>query len=64
MRRIAGECSVESAGVAVLSPRGSTTVNSSGRFLIAARPGDEIVIETVPPRSVIAPAEGGIVVTD
>ncbi len=65
MRRIAGECRLPDAvGVVVRSPRGATTVNPAGRFLIAARPGDEIVIETDPPRTVIAPDEGGVVVTD
>lgn len=63
-RRIAGECLVPDAvGAVVRSPHGSTTVNAASRFLIAACPGDEIVIETDPPRTVVAPPEGGVVVT-
>jgi hypothetical protein len=65
LRRIAGECTIpEAVGVTVRSPRGSTTVNPTGRFLIAARPGDEIVVELDPPRTVVAPASGGVVVSD
>jgi len=64
LRRIAGEFKPEAEGTTVRSPRGATTVNSSGRFLIAARPGDEIVIESDPPRTVIAPAVGGVLVSD
>jgi hypothetical protein len=63
VRRIAGEVrDLESVGAAVRSPRGVTTVNPGGRFLINARPGDEIVIETDPPQTVVVPPIGGVVV--
>jgi Pvc16 N-terminal domain len=61
IRRVAGEVADPAAvGVSVISPRGATTVNPSGRFLVAARPGDELVIETTPPRTVVVPPEGGV----
>jgi len=63
VRRIAGEVANPSAvGATVRSPRGVATVNEAGRFLIAARPGDEIVVETDPPLTVVAPPVGGVVV--
>jgi len=62
-RRIAGEVRNPAAvGASVRSPRGVTTVNESGRFLVAARPGDEIVVETDPPLAIVAPPVGGVVV--
>ncbi len=62
-RRIAGEVNdPEAVGATVRSPLAVTTVNPGGRFLINARPGDEIVVETDPPRSVVAPPVGGVVV--
>ena len=61
-RRIAGECQDPTAiGATIRSPLGVTVVNGSGRFLIAARAGDEIVLELQPPRSVVAPPVGGVV---
>jgi hypothetical protein len=64
VRRVAGEVADAAAvGVAVISPCGSTTVNTAGRFVIAARAGDEIVVETAPPRTVVVPIEGGVRVT-
>jgi Pvc16 N-terminal domain len=64
VRRVAGEVADAAAvGVAVISPCGSTTVNTAGRFVIAARAGDEIVVETEPPRAVVVPVEGGVRVT-
>ncbi len=63
VRRIAGEVrGIDAAGVAVRSPTGIAVVNEYGRFLINARPGDEIVLETDPPRTVIVPPIGGVVV--
>jgi hypothetical protein len=62
-RRIAGEVAdPDAVGATVRSPLAVTTVNPGGRFLINARPGDEIVVETDPPRSVVAPPVGGVVV--
>lgn len=62
-RRVAGEVAdlQGAVGAKVISPLGSTTVNRTGRFLIAARPGDEIVLETDPPRTAIVPDDGGVV---
>jgi hypothetical protein len=60
-RRVAGEVADPAAvGVTVISPRGATIVNAAGRFLVAARPGDELVIETSPRRTVVVPPEGGV----
>ena len=61
VRRVAGEVvDAAAVGAAVISPRGTTRVNPAGRFVIQARAGDEIVIETAPPRTVIVPVEGGV----
>lgn len=63
-RRIAGECLDPTAvGATVRSPSGYCVVNGSGRFLIAARAGDTLVLETEPPRTIVAPAVGGVVFT-
>ncbi len=60
-RRIAGEVRFpEAVGALVHSPVGATRVNASGRFLIKARPGDEVVVETSPPRSAVVPPSGGV----
>jgi hypothetical protein len=48
--------------VLVTSPIGSSTVNPTGRFLIAARPGDEITLHTDPPRTAVVPDSGGVVI--
>ena len=62
-RRVAGEVRNPLAvGAKVLSPRGETTVNEAGRFVIMAREGDEIVVETDPPMSAIVPPVGGVVI--
>jgi hypothetical protein len=61
VRRIAGEVLVPDAvGVGVHSPVGAAQVNEAGRFLINARPGDEVVLETSPPRTVVVPPVGGV----
>ncbi len=63
LRRIAGECAdPEAVGATVRSPRGIATVNSAGRFLISAQPGDELVLELDPPRTVVVPPIGGVVI--
>jgi hypothetical protein len=60
-RRVAGEVAASGAvGARVRTPRGSTRVNATGRFLVAAEPGDEVVVETDPPLSAVVPANGGI----
>lgn len=61
VRRVAGEVTDPAAiGATVISPRGTATVNETGRFVIAAAPGDQIVIETDPPTTVVVPVEGGV----
>jgi hypothetical protein len=61
VRRVAGEVTDPAAiGAAVVSPRGTATVNLAGRFVIAAAAGDEIVIESEPPTTVVVPIEGGV----
>jgi hypothetical protein len=61
VRRVAGEISDPAAvGARVVTPRGATHVNGAGRFLVAARAGDELVIESDPPRHVTVPPAGGI----
>ena len=35
-------------------------MNVAGRFVIAAAAGDEIVIGTQPPLTVVVPVEGGV----
>ncbi len=62
VRRVAGEVRVPALGAIVRSPRSATVVNESGRFLIAAAPGDEITLEIDPPHSVVVPAHGGVVI--
>ncbi|MCB0967697.1 MAG: hypothetical protein KDB37_12750, partial [Ilumatobacter sp.] len=58
-RRIAGEA-IDAIGARVHGPHGSATVNSAGRFLIQAAPGDEITLESDPPRTQTVPYSGGI----
>jgi hypothetical protein len=60
-RRIAGEVlAPEAVGASVRSPVGASRVNAAGRFLVKARPGDEVVVETSPPRSAVVPPSGGV----
>lgn len=63
VRRVAGEVHLpDAAGAVVWSPHGKAVVNAAHRFLVAAETGDEIVVETSPPRSVVVPPAGGVVV--
>lgn len=63
-RRVAGEVRVAgAAGCAVLSPRGSAVVDGTGRFLVRAQTGDTLTIELDPPRTVVVPEHGGVVIT-
>jgi hypothetical protein len=60
-RRVAGQITADGFdGVVVRSPLASAVV-SAGRFLVAARPGDEIILESDPPRTVVVPDAGGVV---
>ena len=60
-RRVAGEVlTVEAAGAVVRSPIGGAIVDTTGRFLVKASPGDEIVVETDPPLVAIVPEHGGV----
>lgn len=64
VRRVAGEIADRAAvGVLVTSPIGSATVNPAGRFLVNARSGDELVVHTEPPVTVVVPPEGGVRIT-
>jgi hypothetical protein len=56
-RRFAGRSGA--VGAVVRSPRGVAVVDEHGRFFIDAEPGDEIVVETDPPETVIAGATSG-----
>ncbi|MDH3754029.1 MAG: DUF4255 domain-containing protein [Acidimicrobiia bacterium] len=63
-RRVAGEIKLpEAVGAVVRSPRGATKVNDAGNFLVRAKVGDEIVVETDPPRTVTVPESGGVRLT-
>ena len=63
-RRVAGEVLVAgAAGCRVVSPHGSAVIDPSGRFLVKAQPGDELTIELAVPRTVVVPAQGGVVVS-
>lgn len=58
-RRVAGEAP-DAIGAVVHGPNGSAKVNPAGRFLIQAVAGDEIVLESDPPRTTTVPGTGGI----
>lgn len=63
MRRIAGEVlDPTRVGAMVTSPTGAALVDATGRFLINAREGDEVVVGGTPPLSAIVPAMGGVVI--
>ncbi|HEY4331981.1 MAG TPA: Pvc16 family protein [Ilumatobacteraceae bacterium] len=62
-RRIAGEVRDPALhGARVRSPLAIATISDAGRFLIKARPGDELVVEVDPPLTVVVPPIGGVVV--
>jgi hypothetical protein len=62
VRRIAGECLDPAAiGATVRAPRGIAVVNEAGRFLIAARAGDELVLEVPGEPTVTVAPVGGVV---
>ena len=61
VRWVAGEVAdPQAVGATVVSPRGTARVNSAGGFVIAASAGDELVVESVPPRTAVVPVEGGV----
>jgi len=61
VRWVAGEITdAQAVGATVVSPRGTARVNTAGGFVIAASTGDELVVETVPPRTAVVPVEGGV----
>jgi hypothetical protein len=61
IRRVAGEVlSPEAVGAVVRSPIGATVVGGTGRFLVRAAVGDEVVVETDPPLVATVPEAGGI----
>ena len=63
-RRVAGEVvDPDAIGALVRAPHAVTTVNEAGRFLVQAEVGDEIVVETDPPKIAIVPENGGVVLT-
>lgn len=58
-RRVGGRIEdPEAVGAVVRSPRGSTVVGDEGEFLIPAEPGDEIVVETADPVTMLVGADG------
>jgi hypothetical protein len=60
-RRVAGEVLDAAAiGARVHGPRGSARVNAAGRFLVNAQAGDELVLATDPPVTVVVPETGGV----
>jgi len=60
-RRVAGEVAdVALVGASVRSPHGSAVVSERGTFLIPAEPGDELVVDSDPPRTVTVPSVGGV----
>lgn len=62
-RLVAGRVNLDgAAGRSVSSPRGHTVVDSTGRFLVRAQAGDELIIDLDPPQTVVVPEHGGVVV--
>jgi hypothetical protein len=60
-RRVAGHLDEEvAAGVIVRTPRGMARVDGEGGFLVAAEPGDEVVVDTVPERRAVVPPTGPV----
>lgn len=60
-RRVAGEVLFEvEPNTVVRSPGSAVRVNPSGRFLIRAAVGDELVLEIDPPVTLVVPETGGV----
>ncbi len=63
-RRVAGQVQdPDAVDALVRSPHGTTRVNEAGQFLIRAEPGDEIVVDTDPPKTAVVPETGGVVLS-
>jgi hypothetical protein len=62
-RRVAGQVTLPAAvGRRVTTPHGSTIVDATGRFLVAAEAGDSLSIDLDPPLTAIVPEHGGVVI--
>jgi hypothetical protein len=62
-RRVAGQVTVPAAaGRRVTTPHGTTIVDASGRFLVAAATGDQLTIDLDPPLTAVVPEHGGVVI--
>lgn len=60
-RRVAGQIeNPDLVGALVRSPIDATFVNPAGQFLLRARTGDEIVVDTDPPLTATVPELGGV----
>lgn len=59
-RVVGGTARGVAPGTVVRTPRGSTTTDADGRFVVAALPGDVLVVECQPPRQVQVPASGEV----
>ena len=59
-RRVSGVDDSAPPGSVVRTKRGATVVDEEGRFLVVAEPGDEVVVDTVPPRRGIVPPAGAV----
>ncbi|HVF14950.1 MAG TPA: DUF4255 domain-containing protein [Acidimicrobiales bacterium] len=63
-RRVSGRVADEAGiGATVWTPRGTATVDQEGGFFVAAEPGDEVVVDTVPARRAIVPPAGSVTPT-
>jgi hypothetical protein len=63
-RRVAGRVDdATAAGALVRTRRGTAFVDDAGSFLVAAEPGDEVVVDTDPARRAIVPPAGTVVPT-
>jgi hypothetical protein len=62
-RRVAGQVAApEAVGRRVTTPHGTTVVDSTGRFLVVAQPGDALSIDLDPPLTAVVPERGGVVI--
>ncbi len=62
-RRVSGQLLFDgAAGLSVRAPYSVGKVDPSGRFVVLAQAGDELVIESDPPQIVVVPDTGGVVV--
>ena len=59
-RRVAGSIPDLAPGTRVRTRRGSAPVDDRGRFLVPGQPGDEVVVDTYPPRRGVVPPTGSV----